>query len=769
MKLIGFRNAILLYGALATTLPSSLSAQDAGRGVARLSLINGDVSVRRGDTNEWVAAAVNGPLLAGDRVLTNAGSRTEVQLDWANMVRLGANTEVRLTELENERYQLQLASGTITFAVLRDSRADVDISTPSISVRPIKRGLYRITVRPDESGTMVTEVSVRDGEAEIFSPRGSQRLREGRTMLVKGDLADPQFLTVNDLPDDDWDRWNERRSRELGRSQSYNYVSRDIYGADDLDGHGSWVSAPGYGSVWAPRVAPGWAPYRYGRWSWLDYYGWSWVSYDPWGWAPYHYGRWFQHANRWCWWPGGVGVRHHWSPALVGWFGWGGGGFSAGIGFGGGFGWNRVGWVPLAPYERFYPWYGAGYGRNRGFNNGFNNTTIVNNVNITNVYRNARFDNGASAMEADRFGRGGSVVNARVGRGELERANHAQGALPLVPERGSTRLTDRELSATSRDAVRSADARQGSERFYSRREAPPANRTSFDEQRRGAEQITRQTFGQSAQRSVESPQRSERAQAPAGDVRQAPEPVRSRDAARGADSSGWRSFGEASATTRSLDSGDNTRSRDAVRGEVRGEPSRSEGWRRVGEAGSGFESRSSGRGGGETRSRDDSFRRSSPSGDPGLGRDSGSSRDSGYGRSRSSDSIDVSPPMVRSRDYGGGTVRSESSGGGRSYDRGGGGDRSGGGGMRSAPSTPSGGYSGGGGGGTRSNDGGGSMRSGGGMSRGGDSGGGMSRGSGGGSSGGGMSRGGDSGGASRSGGDGGGASRSGGGGGRRGN
>src|ERR1017187_5990035 len=43
---------------------------DLKRGVARISLMNGDVSVRRGDSGEWVAGVINAPLLTDDRVAT---------------------------------------------------------------------------------------------------------------------------------------------------------------------------------------------------------------------------------------------------------------------------------------------------------------------------------------------------------------------------------------------------------------------------------------------------------------------------------------------------------------------------------------------------------------------------------------------------------------------------------------------------------------------------------------------------------------------------
>ena len=120
-----------------------------GRGVARVSVMNGEVSVRRGDSGEVVAAALNAPLVVQDQLLTGPDSRAEVQFDWANMVRLASMSEVRFAELENQRYQLQVARGTVTFRVLRDSNAQVEISTPSVSVRPVRQGTYRIAVRED--------------------------------------------------------------------------------------------------------------------------------------------------------------------------------------------------------------------------------------------------------------------------------------------------------------------------------------------------------------------------------------------------------------------------------------------------------------------------------------------------------------------------------------------------------------------------------------------------------------------------------------------
>ncbi|MBE0659910.1 MAG: FecR domain-containing protein [Bryobacteraceae bacterium] len=472
--------ATMLAGAVPPMNAQTVSdvSDEEGRAVARLSLMNGEVSVRRGDSGDWVAGAINAPLMTEDRIFAGPRSRAEVQFDYYHRIRLAEDTEVRLADIEKGRYLLQLARGTATFAALKGGDAQVEISTPAAAVRPVAYGSYRVTVGPD--GT--AEITVRSGEVEIYTPSGTQRLKAGRTMLVRnGENGEPAFQLVAAIGKDEWDRFNDERDRELRRGlDTYRYVSRDIYGAEDLYGHGTWVDVAPYGHVWQPAVAIGWAPYRYGRWSWVDWYGWTWVSYDPWGWAPYHYGRWFHHGGRWCWYPGGgIGMRHRWSPALVAWFGWGGGG--VGIGIGGG--WGRMGWVPLAPYDPFHRWWGRDH--YRGYRNGNirNNVIVVNNVNITNVYRNARVRNSISIHDGD-YSRGMRGQAFRGSTDELGRASVMRGALPVTPGRESVRFADRDarVMPVARNAS-NGNANQGSERFIARTAARNVDRVPFERQR----------------------------------------------------------------------------------------------------------------------------------------------------------------------------------------------------------------------------------------------------------------------------------------------
>lgn len=429
-----FTGAVLSVISLVTPVRAQ-DADDARRGVARISLINGDVSVRRGDSGEWVAGAINAPLLSDDHVATGPNSRTEVEFDANNVLRMGANAQVHMAQLEYNRYQMEVAHGVVTFRILRNTDVNVEIDTPSVSVRPSRPGSYRVSVT--DAGE--TEITARGGDVEIFTPRGSQWVRSGQTMMARGSASDPEFQILSAGGPDDWDRWCDNRDRMMLQSNSSRYVPQGVYGAEDLDNYGNWVSTPDYGNVWQPTVAADWAPYHSGRWVYEDWYGWTWVSYDPWGWAPYHYGRWFHHDRfGWCWYPGAIGVRHYWSPALVGWFGFGGGG-----GFG--FGFGNVGWVPLAPFEVFHPWWGRGfYGR------GFGNVNITN-VNVTNIYRNARTVNGVSAVGVHDFQAGRFNNVARLNGSQIGTVGSVRGAMPFSPGAQNLRFTDRQTSVAPRN------------------------------------------------------------------------------------------------------------------------------------------------------------------------------------------------------------------------------------------------------------------------------------------------------------------------------
>jgi hypothetical protein len=432
-------------------------------GMARISVIQGNVSTERGDNGEWNAATVNTPVAPGDRVSTGNDSRAEVQLDGSNVVRLSSNASAKVATLARNQIQIQVDEGLITYSILRGSDAAVEIDTPNVAIRPRGEGQFRIQV----NNAAETRMIVRYGSADVATQQGSTTITEGQTITVAG-TDNPQYQISNAPARDEWDTWNNDRNQVILNAQSWRNTNRNYTGSEDLDGYGHWQNVPDYGSVWVPSVGPGWAPYRAGRWVWEPYYGWTWVSYEPWGWAPYHYGRWFVYGGNWVWWPGPVGVYPAyypvWAPAYVGFFGWGGGGWGFGVGFGFGWGWGHVGWLPIGPCDWYHPWYGHwGVGYHATSFASIHNTTAINNgfapiarggvhpySNIGGLHNDMRLREGFTSMEGRDFGR--SAVpghQAGIDEATLRQASLVSGRMPIEPTRASYSASGRAANAST--------------------------------------------------------------------------------------------------------------------------------------------------------------------------------------------------------------------------------------------------------------------------------------------------------------------------------
>jgi hypothetical protein len=442
--------------------PSGEAAAKTDQGVARVSLIHGDVSTQRGDSGDWSAAALNQPVMAGDKVSTGDNARTELQLDFANTLRLGANSKANIANFTHKNIQIQLGQGLATYTVSRESEAEPEIDTPNVSVHPAhKDGVFRIEVRPDGD----TLVIVREGEAQISTPQGSAEVRSGEMATVRGDSNSAQYKISPAPQRDDWDRWNSDRDHMIRNASSWQHTNHYYTGTQDLDAYGRWQNVPDYGNVWVPNEPDGWVPYRDGNWTYEPYYGWTWVGYEPWGWAPYHYGRWFPYGGAWAWWPGpiyaGGFYRPFWAPAYVSFWGWGAG-FGFGFGWGG---WGGFGWLPIGPGDWFHPWWG-GYGGRFGvvgFRGGFDRFggfaplhAGTRFSNIANIH-DAHVGGALSTVNAGHFG-AGRVMAAAATREQLGGARMMAGNLPVVPSRAS-------LSASGRAAAPST-VRNGSEHFF---------------------------------------------------------------------------------------------------------------------------------------------------------------------------------------------------------------------------------------------------------------------------------------------------------------
>jgi len=384
--------------------PSTLEA-------VHISLIEGDVQIKTEDTHEWVVAAINMPLMDGDRIWIPEGGRTELQLSDGTYVRLDGNSSLEILESERDFFYFYLTTGYIyvNFRGLKGSLIQID--TPVSSINVSERSTFRIDVSDDG----VTDISVLRGTVHAESRFGSTAVSEGNTLYLRGnDYADLHPLN----PPDEWEEWNRGRDSTLYErrySSSYLPGELSVY-SNDFVRYGKWVHVREYGHVWKPTVvvSVGWAPYRHGRWVWIagDY---VWVSYEPWGWVPYHYGRWiFSVSFGWCWVPPLRGAVY-WGPGFVGWV------YTP----------EYVAWVPLAPREIYY-----GYGYFGPYSVNIININVNKHV-VKKVYKNVFVEKAVSVIHRKTF-LGGRSVKLKLKENPFIKNRIHAGRPKIRPERTTT-------------------------------------------------------------------------------------------------------------------------------------------------------------------------------------------------------------------------------------------------------------------------------------------------------------------------------------------
>jgi len=393
-------------GLVLAVASASALAQDPPARVGRIAYLSGPVSFSPAGASDWAQAPLNRPLVAGDRLWTDAGARDEAQFGSA-IARMDAGTLLTVLGADERTTQLQVSQGRIDLHVrgLADGET-VEVDTPNLAFVARQPGDYRLVVAPD-GGT--TDVTLLRGAGDVYGDGTSLALAPGQGYLFGGqDLNN--YVLLQPLPPDDFDRWALGRDQRYERAVARRYVPQGVVGAEDLDDYGTWRTMPDYGTVWVPDRAPrDWAPYHDGHWAWVDPWGWTWIDDQPYGYAVSHYGRWVRAPDTWAWVPAPVEERPVYAPALVAFVG-------AVLAFGGHSD-PGVGWFPLAPHEAYRPPYRASptyITRVNVSNTVINQTNIVNN-NITNIrYVNRNVPGAMVAMPARQFAQAASTHRAAM-------------------------------------------------------------------------------------------------------------------------------------------------------------------------------------------------------------------------------------------------------------------------------------------------------------------------------------------------------------------
>ena len=134
---------------------------------ARLSLIEGDVSIQPAGETAWAPAQLNRPLTTGDQLWTEDGARAEIHVGRA-AVRLDSNSNFSFTQLDDDTIRMQVDEGVMSLSIRALNESErLRIETPNVALDIVHPGNYRVEVNDAGDGTVVKVI---EGEVKATGP-----------------------------------------------------------------------------------------------------------------------------------------------------------------------------------------------------------------------------------------------------------------------------------------------------------------------------------------------------------------------------------------------------------------------------------------------------------------------------------------------------------------------------------------------------------------------------------------------------------------------
>ena len=320
--------------------------------VGRISYVEGELLRYVSSNEDWVSTVKDTPIGIGDVLYSDENARAEFIIPNNTWIRIGGSTQIEIIRLESDLTEVDVTLGKARFYNKSSSNV-IKAATPFGNVVAPPIATFDLYVGDESVQVVALQGKVKfvhitdDTEYEVIA--GSSSILAGYQ----------EITSTRGIVGDDWDSWNLQRDslwrRRLEvKGDSVKYLPKSLnYEADTLENNGVWerVYYEGrYRYFWRPiYVSSSWAPFTEGRWT--VWYGDNcWVPHEPFGYITHHYGNWV-YVNRcrfWYWAPPvhrvkigrgpflNIGIR--WYPGRVSWI------YRDGY----------IGWIPLAPFERYY-------------------------------------------------------------------------------------------------------------------------------------------------------------------------------------------------------------------------------------------------------------------------------------------------------------------------------------------------------------------------------------------------------------------------------
>ena len=192
MAVSAFRSTSRLLAALSLALVLGFARAEDGEAydpdppdrAARLSYLQGEVSLQPAGEDDWATAILNRPLTTGDKLWTEQGARAEIQVGQAS-VWLDGDTGFSFLNVDDDTIQMRMTAGVVIVRVRAlIENEHIEIDTPNVALSLLQPGSYRVEV--NGAGTVRSTWSTRwrptSGRARtIASARRCARRRSPST------------------------------------------------------------------------------------------------------------------------------------------------------------------------------------------------------------------------------------------------------------------------------------------------------------------------------------------------------------------------------------------------------------------------------------------------------------------------------------------------------------------------------------------------------------------------------------------------------------
>jgi hypothetical protein len=180
-----------------------------------INAVTGQASVHGKGESEWQQLMVTDDLNAGDRVRTASDGRVEILLNPGSYLRVGANSEVELSNNSLTNLEVRLLRGTaIVEATGGDgTELNINITTPHAKLAIVRQGLYRLNVVPEDA----TELIVRKGRVILNDShtkvKGGNKVVFNATTVVVAKLSKEEKKNQQNV-----EVWSKERAETLAKA-----------------------------------------------------------------------------------------------------------------------------------------------------------------------------------------------------------------------------------------------------------------------------------------------------------------------------------------------------------------------------------------------------------------------------------------------------------------------------------------------------------------------------------------------------------------------